>query len=129
MKMKKTLAIIIAILTLPTTAFASIKIYTKFTDVEAGSYYENAINRMQTMGIIEGYPDGNFGPENSVTRGQLVSILDRYNTKIVSALRQENSYLKALVCDQLKREDYTETLQGTWDKMCLTQQEIQGTEI
>ncbi len=41
-----------------------------FSDVEEGGWYEQAVHDMNLLGIINGYGDGTFGPENSVTRAE-----------------------------------------------------------
>ena len=48
-----------------------------FTDVAAGSYYENAITWAASSGIVTGYGQ-QFSPENAITREQLAAILWRY---------------------------------------------------
>lgn len=45
-----------------------------FTDVNAGDWYNNAISTLANLGIINGYPDGSFGPNNPVTRAELVKM-------------------------------------------------------
>lgn len=49
-----------------------------FTDVAAGAYYTEAIAWAKQLGIIEGYPDGRFGPEEPVQREQFVKMLGAY---------------------------------------------------
>lgn len=49
----------------------------KFSDVEPGSYYEDAIQWAASTGVTTGIGDGKFGPENSCTRGQVVSFIYR----------------------------------------------------
>lgn len=49
-----------------------------FTDVPAGVYYEKPIAWAAEQGILQGYGDGTFGPENIVTREQMVTIFYRY---------------------------------------------------
>ena len=50
-----------------------------FRDVSNSSYYAyNAINWAARNGIAQGYGDGNFGPEDPVTREELVVFLWRY---------------------------------------------------
>ena len=49
-----------------------------FTDVEAGSWYEDAIIWAAANGIVEGYGDGTFFPDADVTREQMAAILYRY---------------------------------------------------
>ena len=55
---------------------------TDFPDVPEGSWYEPFIGRivdvqkqMGVMNIISGYPDGTFGPEDEVLRGQFLKML------------------------------------------------------
>lgn len=52
-----------------------------FTDVEYGpgtAWYYNAVTWAQQNGIMGGYGDGKFGPNDPVTREQLASIFYRY---------------------------------------------------
>jgi hypothetical protein len=46
-----------------------------FTDVPAGSTFYPYIHCLACLGIINGYPDGTFKPNNNVTRGQLSKIV------------------------------------------------------
>lgn len=49
-----------------------------FNDVARGSYYEKAVAWAAEHGIVNGYGDGLFGPNDRITREQLASILYRY---------------------------------------------------
>ena len=49
-----------------------------FSDVSAGQYYAAPIAWASANGIVNGYPDGAFRPEEPVTREQLAAILYRY---------------------------------------------------
>lgn len=49
-----------------------------FSDVAEGEYYTSAIAWAADREIINGYGDGRFGPDDSVTREQLAVILYRY---------------------------------------------------
>ena len=49
-----------------------------FVDVKAGSYYEAAITWAAANGIVNGYSETSFGPDDPVTREQLAAILYRY---------------------------------------------------
>ena len=52
---------------------------TGFADVDANSYYAQAIKWAADAGIVQGYADGeNFGPEDQVTREQFATMLYRY---------------------------------------------------
>jgi hypothetical protein len=46
-----------------------------FTDVPVGSTFYEFIRCLACTGIINGYPDGTFKPNNNVTRGQLSKIV------------------------------------------------------
>ena len=49
-----------------------------FNDVARGSYYEKAVAWAAEHGIVNGYGDGLFGPNDRITREQLAAILHRY---------------------------------------------------
>ena len=49
-----------------------------FTDVPADSWYEEAVEFAYFNGLIKGLSDTTFGPDNTTTRAQLVTILYRY---------------------------------------------------
>lgn len=51
---------------------------TKFTDVQANSYYEKAVAWALENGIVKGVSDTEFAPEDTVTRAQFVTMLWRY---------------------------------------------------
>ena len=50
---------------------------TLFTDVKPGSWYTGYVNLAYSEGIINGYGNGKFGPDDSVTYGQVSTILLR----------------------------------------------------
>lgn len=49
-----------------------------FADVEDAAYYAHAISWAAENGIVEGYGNGLFGPDDHITREQLAAILYRY---------------------------------------------------
>ncbi|MDO5784874.1 MAG: S-layer homology domain-containing protein [Eubacteriales bacterium] len=49
-----------------------------FSDVAQGTWYANAVAWAAKNNIAAGYPNGNFGPEDIVTREQTAAILYRY---------------------------------------------------
>ncbi len=53
-----------------------------FTDVKAGSYYEDAVKWAYTAGVVSGVTDTSFAPNNSLTREQLATMLYRYAEQI-----------------------------------------------
>ena len=49
-----------------------------FPDVRADFYYAQPISWAEANGIVTGYEDGTFGPEDNITREQLAAILYRF---------------------------------------------------
>lgn len=49
-----------------------------FADVPGGQWYSDAVAWAASKKIVEGYDDGNFYPDNALTREQAVAILHRY---------------------------------------------------
>ncbi|MDR0570863.1 MAG: S-layer homology domain-containing protein [Clostridiales Family XIII bacterium] len=49
-----------------------------FLDVAVGQYYTDAVTWAVNKGIVLGYGDGNFGPNDNVTREQLATLIYRY---------------------------------------------------
>ncbi len=50
-----------------------------FTDVPTGKYYSNAVVWAQSLGVVNGYNDGTYRPNDNVTREQLAAILYRFS--------------------------------------------------
>ena len=51
-----------------------------FADVSAGAYYAKAVAWASDKGVVAGYSETQFGPEDTITREQLAVILNRYAT-------------------------------------------------
>ena len=49
-----------------------------FTDVASGAYYANAVAWASANGIVTGYSNGKFGPNDKITREEFAAILYRY---------------------------------------------------
>ena len=49
-----------------------------FPDVKEGAFYTSAVLWANSVGIVKGYQNGNFGPSDSVTREQIAVMLYRY---------------------------------------------------
>jgi len=73
-------AIVVALLVVGITASSALSLQvdaaTKPTDVE-GCWAEEAISALVDEGIIAGYPDGTFKPENPVTRAEFSKMVAR----------------------------------------------------
>jgi hypothetical protein len=55
------------------------KIESNFTDVDKNQYYYDAIGWAEKNGIVKGYDEDTYGPNDTITREQLVAILYRYS--------------------------------------------------
>lgn len=51
---------------------------TTFTDVQSGKYYSDAVAWANANDIVNGYGNGLFGPDDTITREQMATILYRY---------------------------------------------------
>jgi hypothetical protein len=56
-----------------------------FSDVPAGFVHAGAIARLNAAGVIQGFGDGTFGPNRTLTRGQMSLLLTRFLQPLVSA--------------------------------------------
>ena len=57
-----------------------VAVTTRFTDLDAGSYYYNAVVWANAMGIVTGTSATTFSPDSPVSRQQIAVILYRYAT-------------------------------------------------
>lgn len=48
-----------------------------FSDVNASSKYEKAISSMVSLGLLKGYDDGTFRPDNTITRAEFAAVITR----------------------------------------------------
>lgn len=54
---------------------AAVREYVPFSDVEQNAWYAGYVKTMYEYGIISGYEDGTFRPDNKVTRAQFVKMI------------------------------------------------------
>ena len=69
-----------------------------FDDVESGKWYSEAIGWAAHNKIVEGYGNGKFGPDDTLTREQMISVLYRYSMFMkydVSKLNSLNTFTDA----------------------------------
>jgi hypothetical protein len=52
-----------------------------YSDVPADHTHREGIERAAELGLVQGFPDGTFRPEQPVTRGQLATILMRQSDR------------------------------------------------
>lgn len=75
--MKKTTRIISLLLTLAMmlTLAVPMTVSASFTDVNSNHVYHEAINNLSAEGILNGFEDGSFKPQDPVTRAQFTKII------------------------------------------------------
>ena len=74
--MKKILSVFLVVTML--LSMASVNIYAKenvFSDVKASDYYAEAATALAEEGILAGYPDGTFGPEKTIRRSEMATLI------------------------------------------------------
>ncbi|TGB03517.1 N-acetylmuramoyl-L-alanine amidase [Halobacillus salinus] len=55
---------------------------TGFRDVSPDAYYADAVKRAKDLGLLKGYPDGRYLPDNSLTRKEFAEALIRLYDKL-----------------------------------------------
>ena len=66
-----------------------------FSDVPSGKYYSNAVIWAQSLGVVNGFNDGTYHPDENVTREQLAAILYRFsiaNGEVIQGYANLNSF-------------------------------------
>ncbi len=118
--MKKYLFGIVIGIMVSSTALASVVVGSSFLDVSGNAYYADAINQMANWRVVKGYENGNFGPNDPVTRGQLAAILSRYNEALLSRHSSDNNVgiLMDVVCNNVKLGDQDGTLPNDYASLC-----------
>jgi len=48
---------------------------TTFSDVSSDAWYYSNLTKLTSVGIVNGYPDGTFKPDNTLTRGEFIHML------------------------------------------------------
>ena len=66
---------------LPEGSYNEIYGYASFSDVNGKMWYGKAIAWAKAAGIVTGYGDGTFAPENNITREEFATMLARYAQK------------------------------------------------
>lgn len=63
------------------TRAANLATTNSFTDVSQGVWFNTAISTLEGMGILNGYEDGSFRPDDYITRAELVKIAASFDEK------------------------------------------------
>ena len=78
--MKKNLKkVISAVIALTVSASSAAFAAPNFSDVADTASYAQAVNTLAALGVIKGYEDGSFKPDNNITRAEAVTLLSRVN--------------------------------------------------
>ncbi|NLD88559.1 MAG: Cna B-type domain-containing protein, partial [Clostridiales bacterium] len=80
-----------------------------FSDVERSAWYAEYIGHLTHVGVIEGYPDGTFKPENQVTRAEFATVASRFikNKKSIGGFRDvSNEYWAKESIENVKAEGW-----------------------
>ncbi len=69
----------------------------KFTDVDSEHFYYSSIMAAASSGLVNGYEDNTFRPDNTITRAEVVTVINRLlglsvSEKTVSEARLENVF-------------------------------------
>ena len=56
----------------------NVTITTSFSDVPADAWYATAVNTLASLGIIQGYGEGIFAPDETITRAEFTAIAMRF---------------------------------------------------
>lgn len=57
-----------------------------FTDVSRGDWYNTAVSTMASLGILDGYSDGTFRPNEPITRAEFAAIAARFDESALSGI-------------------------------------------
>lgn len=80
--MKKFIIGLVAGLMLGSSAIVMAQTMKSFPDVDPKAYYASSVSLMTDLGVINGYDNGNFGPNDSVSRAQVAAMLERYDESL-----------------------------------------------
>lgn len=66
-----------------------------FKDVDSSTLQGGYINALSSLGVIHGYPDGTFKPNNALKRGEYSTLLNVIYTRLSNPVRYPAAYLHA----------------------------------
>lgn len=73
--LKKVLALVVAVAMF--ASFGFVASAADYSDVASSANYADAVNLLSNLGIINGYEDGTFRPDNTITRAEVAAIMVR----------------------------------------------------
>ncbi len=122
MKKEYIIALLVGIFSSLITTYASGPM-SNFADVSQDDYYASSIERMVQLGVVQGYENGNFGPNDPLTRAQAAIMLDRYDSRLLntgSRMGVSGVYdLIQLMCDNgIEKSLENDDSKLIYDKLC-----------
>ncbi|MDD5026441.1 MAG: S-layer homology domain-containing protein [Candidatus Peribacteraceae bacterium] len=60
-----------------------------FPDVQKNTFFAPSVATMVRTGVVQGYNNGTFGPDDPVTRAQVTVMIDRYDKNVVQPMREQ----------------------------------------
>ncbi len=104
-RMRKLVSIITALCVMVTVlaSFGTVSSAAEFTDVKYNAGYAEAVGLLASMGILDGYGDGTFKPDNTITRAEAATVM-------VRALGRDNDASGAE-----GNTDYSDVGKGDWE--------------
>ena len=73
--LKKVLALVVAVAMIASMGLVASAV--NYSDVASNASYADAVNLLSNLGIIKGYEDGTFKPDNTVTRAEAATMIVR----------------------------------------------------
>ena len=73
-KIKKLISLVSAAAIIATSILSN-TVFADFTDVSSDNQYSKSITTLSTLGVINGYDDGTFKPDGSITRAEFAKII------------------------------------------------------
>ncbi len=86
---------------------------TSFNDVASGDWFSKYIARLSETGIIKGYDDGTFKPDNPITRAEFATMCVRFYESDAGKIKNAKS-------------DFTDVSSGHWAKDFIDKAAKQG---
>lgn len=77
MKLSKRLLCTLLAVVFTVVSVAALPAFAEFTDIDSGQSAYDAVNVLNKLGVINGYDDGTFKPDNNVTRAEFTAMLLR----------------------------------------------------
>ena len=99
-----------------------------FTDVDDTKWYNTAISTLANLGIIDGYDDGGFHPENPITRAEFVAMAARFDARDANRQADFSDISGHWATDEISRAAQNGWIDGYSDGTFLPNAKIKRSE-